>query len=309
MDMPKDQTPVMGPVEWALLVVLSLLWGGSFFFTEVAVTELPPATIVAGRVGLATVALLILVHVTGHAMPREPGLWGAFLVMGAIGNLIPFSLIVWGQTHVSGSLASILNATSPLFTVVLAHFLTHDEKLTRRMMGGVVAGLVGVTVMIGGDGLSTLGLDVVAQLAIVGAALSYGFAGIYGRRFKAISPMVTAAGQVTATTAMALPIALVVDRPWTLPAIGLGTWGAVVGLALLSTAAAYMIFFRILARAGVTNVMLVTFLIPVSAILLGVTLLGEQLQPKHLAGMALIAVGLALARRTRPSRRPSSAPR
>lgn len=283
----------MGPLEWVLLVILSILWGGSFFFVEVALTELPPLTIVLGRVGFAAVALILLVYVMGHRMPKDFRLWRAFLVMGALNNLIPFSLIVWGQTQIASGLASILNATTPLFTVALAHFLTHDEKITAYRLSGVLLGLVGVTVMIGGEVLGGLGLHVIAQLAVLGAALSYAFAGIFGRRFKDTPPLVTAAGQVAATTVLMLPIALVVDQPWNLPAPSLTTWGTIVGLALLSTAAAYIIYFRILATAGATNLLLVTFLIPVSTILLGVAILGEQMESKHIAGLVLISLGLA----------------
>ncbi len=286
---PKD----MGSREWVLLIVLSVLWGGSFFFTEVALVELPPFTVVFGRVGFAAMALLMLMRAFGHRIPLDWRLWRAFLVMGVLNNLIPFGLIVWGQTLMASGLAAILNATTPLFSVVLAHFLTHDEKLTVPRLLGVLFGLGGVAVMVGGDALSGLGFDVVARLAVLGAALSYAVAGIYGRRFKDTPPLATAAGQVTATTVLLLPIMLAVDRPWNLAAPSPTTWGAIAGLALLSTAAAYIIYFRILASAGATNLLLVTLLIPVSAILLGVTILGERLEPQQVAGVALISLGLA----------------
>ena len=283
----------MGPVEWGLLILLSILWGGSFFFAEVALAELPPFTVVLGRVGIAALALLALVYATGRRMPAGWAPWGAFFAMGFLNNLIPFSLIVWGQTQIASGLASILNATTPLFTVVLAHLLTGDERMTRNRVAGVVFGLVGVTVMIGPEALAGLGLHVVAQLAVLAAALAYAVAGIYGRRFRDTPPLVTAAGQVTASTVLMLPLALVAERPWTLAAPGLTTWGAVIGIAVLSTAAAYVIYFRILRAAGATNLLLVTFMIPVSAILLGVTILGEHLTPGQIAGMALIGLGLA----------------
>ena len=225
-------------------------------------------------------------------MPSDAGLWGAFLAMGALNNLIPFSLIFWGQTQIASGLASVLNGTTPLWAVVLAHVVALDERMTRSRLAGVLAGLIGVAVMVGPEAFQGLGSQVIAQLAVVGAAVSYAFAGVFGRRFKGHPPVVTAAGQVTATTVMMLPIVVLVDRPWLLPAPGLATWGAVVGLALLSTALAYVIYFRILATAGATNVLLVTFLIPVSAIALAVTVLGERLEPAHLAGMALIGLGL-----------------
>ena len=213
--------------------------------------------------------------------------------MGTLNNLIPFSLIVWGQTHIASGLAAILNATTPLFTVVLGHLLTRDEKMTPMRLIGVLIGLAGVTLMFGAEVLGGLGLAIVAQFAVLGAAISYACAGLFGRRFKDTPPLVTATGQLTATTVLMLPLVLLVDRPWTLPAPSPSTWAAIIALALLCTAVAYVIYFRILAAAGATNLLLVTFLIPVSAIGLGVTVLGERLGPEHLAGMALIGLGLA----------------
>jgi drug/metabolite transporter (DMT)-like permease len=291
-----DRTEInrtMGAMEWALLIVLSVLWGGSFFFAEVALVELRPFTVVLCRVGFAALVLIAEVYATGQSLPRRGGLWGAFFVMGALNNLIPFTLIFWGQTHIASGFASILNATTPLFTVVLAHLLTHDEKMTPNRLAGVVLGLAGVAVLIGPEVFRGLGFHLVAQLAVLGAALSYAFAGIFGRRFRGEPPLVVAAGQVTATTVMILPIALFADRLWAVPLPGATTWAAIAGLAVLSTALAYVIFFRILATAGATNLLLVTLLIPVSAILLGTAILGERLAFGHFAGMALIGLGLA----------------
>jgi len=291
-----DRTEInrtMGAMEWALLIALSVLWGGSFFFAEVALVELRPFTVVLCRVGFAALVLVAVVYATGQRLPRRGDLWGAFFVMGALNNLIPFTLIVWGQTHIASGLASILNATTPLFTVVLAHLLTHDEKMTPNRLAGVVLGLAGVAVLIGPEVLRGLGFHLVAQLAVLGAALSYAFAGIFGRRFRGEPPLVVAAGQVTATTVMILPIALFADRLWAVPLPGATTWAAIAGLAVLSTALAYVIFFRILATAGATNLLLVTLLIPVSAILLGTAILGERLAFGHFAGMALIGLALA----------------
>jgi drug/metabolite transporter (DMT)-like permease len=283
----------MGPVEWLLLVMLSVFWGGSFFFGKVALAELRPFTVVLCRVGLAAAVLWTAVYASGSTMALPPGLWAQFLVMGLLNNLIPFSLIFYGQTRIASGLASIINAAAPVFTVVLAHFLTSDERLTAGRVGGVLFGLAGVACMIGLDALKGMGEDAAAQLAVLGAPLSYAFAGIYGRRFRNLSPIVTAAGQVTGTTAMMIPLALLVDRPWSTPMPGLHTWMAIGGLALVSTALAYIVYFRILAAAGATNILLVTFLIPVSAVLLGTTVLGERLGAPHFTGMGFIALGLA----------------
>ena len=282
----------MSRQEWLLLGLLSVLWGGSFFFGKVALAELKPFTVVLGRVGFAALTLVILARLLGHRLPLNMRLWGAFFIMGALNNLIPFSLIFWGQTQIASSLAAILNATTPLFTVVLAHLVTEEEKINSGKLFGILLGLVGVTIMIGPEALGGFKLHVVGQIAIFGAALSYALAGLYGRRFREYPPLVTATGQVTATTAMMIPIVFMIDQPWNLPAPSPVTWGALVALALLSTAVAYVIYFQILATAGATNLLLVTFLIPVSAILLGVIILGERLDIKHFMGMALIMLGL-----------------
>lgn len=283
---------VMGVLEWVLLVCLSILWGGSFFFGKVALSELKPFTVVLGRVCIAAIVLNIIVRATGNRMPSSPRMWTAFLVMGLLNNLVPFSLIFWAQTQIPSSLAAILNATTPVWAVLLAHFMTSDERLTVNRIGGVLFSLTGVVVMIGPDALDGLGINVIAQLAVLGAAISYSFAGIYGKRFKGTPPIMTAAGQITGTTIMMIPIALVVDKPWLLPMPSSYVWGALLGLALLSTALAYIIYFRLLSTAGATNLLLVTFLIPVSAILLGTAFLDEKLSIGQIVGMGLIGFGL-----------------
>ena len=285
----------MGGWEWAMLLALSVLWGGSFFFNGVAVRELPSFTLVWLRVAIAAVTLLVLLRVLGQRMPRSYRIWGAFFGMGLLNNVIPFALIVWDQHHIASGLASILNATTPLFTVLVAHLLTPDERLTPLKAAGVAVGFAGAVFMIGPDALEGLGAGVTAQIACLTAALVYAFAGIFGRRFKrlGVAPMTTAAGQVCASTVLLLPVMLLVDRPWTLAMPHAETWAAVLGIGLLSTALAYVLYFRILAAAGATNLLLVTFLLPVSAILLGAIVLGETLMARHFGGMMLIGVGLA----------------
>lgn len=285
----------MGRREWAMLLALALLWGGSFFFNGVAVRALPSLTLVWLRVAVAALALQLVLRAAGQAMPRDGGSWRAFLGMGLLNNALPFVLIVWGQHRIASGLASILNATTPLFTVLVAHLLTQDEKLTGAKAVGIAIGFAGTAAMIGPDALGGLGSDLAAQFACLGAALSYAFAGVYGRRFRrmGIPPLVTAAGQVSASAALLLPLVLLLDRPWLLAVPPAGVWAAVLGVALPSTALAYVLYFRILAAAGATNLLLVTFLMPVSAILLGVLGLGETLLARHLLGMAAIAAGLA----------------
>jgi drug/metabolite transporter (DMT)-like permease len=283
----------MGPFEWFLLIVLSILWGGSFFFNKLTVAEWPPFAVVQVRVGLAALALLLVVRIAGQSMAVGRELWLAFFGMGILNNLIPFSLFLWGQQQIASGLASILNATTPIFAVLVMHCFG-NEKATGLKLGGVLAGLIGVAILMGPDALSGLGSNLAAQLACILAAVSYAFSGLLGRRFRGVSPLVAATGQLTASTLMMIPIVFVMHPPWTLPMPSQQALLALVGLALISTALAYLLFFRIMRTAGPSNVMLVTFLIPVSAILLGSGLLGEELLPRHFAGMAAIFVGLAL---------------
>lgn len=305
---------VMGATDWLLLVMLGTLWGGSYFFGKVALAQLPPFTVAVGRLGLAAAVLQVVVRVAGYRMPGSLRAWRAFWVMGLLNNAIPMSLILWGQIRIGSGLAAILNASTPLFTVLLAHFFTPDEPMTAKRIGGVLFGVAGVAVMIGPVALRGLDGGLLAQLAMIGAAISYACAGIFGRRFGGAPPFVTAAGQVTASSLSMLPLSLILDRPWLLPRPDARTWAAVVGLALLCTALAYVIYFRILATSGASNLLLVTLLMPVNAVFLGITMLGERIEPRHVLGMALIAAGLAtidgrafvLLRRHLPQRSPAS---
>jgi len=283
----------MNAGDWGLLVLLSVLWGGSFFFNQVAVAELPVLSVVAGRVALAAVALWVVVAALGVPVPRSRAVLLAFLGMGALNNALPFTLIVWGQAQIGSGVAAILNAATPLFAVLVAGRLTADEPLTAPRLVGAAVGFGGVAVMVGA---SADGGALAAKLACVAGGLSYAFGGVWGRRFRVLGvpPLVTAAGQVTASSLMLVPLALMLDRPWALAAPSAGAVASLAGVALLSTALAYVVYFGLLARAGATNLLLVTLLIPVSAILLGVGLLGEVLLPRHVAGMALIAAGLAV---------------
>ena len=287
--------PTMSAADWGLLIVLSIVWGGSFFFVEVALDGVPPFTLVLVRVGLAAATLQIYLVISGNALPSGFGIWVSFLAMGLMNNAVPFALITWGQTEIASSLAAILNATTPLFTVLVAHVWTDDERLTSSRVAGVLAGFIGVMIMVGSDALAGIGSGLFAQLAILGAAISYAFAGVFGRRFKRLgmTSAQTATGQLTGATVLLLPVAFIWDRPWAIPIPSATIILAVLGLALFSTALAYIIYFRVLANAGATNLLLVTFLVPVSAGLLGVVVLGEHLTGNQLVGMLLIGIGLA----------------
>jgi len=282
---------VMGVKLWCLIIILSIIWGASFFFVEIAVERMTPLTIVLCRVGFAAFLLLGFVWFTGRKMPKKFGIWGALLALGALNNVIPFSLITWGQSHIDSSQAAILNATAPVFSVILAHFLTKDEPLTKNRLIGVLFGWGGVAILIGIDALNGVGLKIAGQVAVLGAALLYAFAAIFGRRFKEIDPVVVAAGMLTGSTIIMIPLTFMMEQPLSLNPTT-GTWMALFGLSAISTALAYIIYFYVLSKAGATNILLVTFLIPVSAIFLGMMVLGESLRWNAFAGMALIFTGL-----------------
>lgn len=280
--------------DWLLLVLLSVLWGGSFYFVEIAIPEIPPLTLAFARCAIAALFLLVYARANGLSLPTEAATWKALLGLAVMNTVVPFSLIFWGQIHITSSLASILNATAPLFSIVLAHFLTSDDRMTMPRAIGVAVGFVGTVIMIGVDALRDVGVHVLGQLAIVLAAFFYACSGVYGRRFKALPPAVVAVSILMLGSAMLLPLAALVEQPWKLAVPSLPAAAATLGVGILSTGLAFLIYFRVLARAGAVNLQLVAFLIPVSAILFGVGLLNERLEPRHMAGMGAIALGLAI---------------
>ncbi|MES2667030.1 MAG: DMT family transporter [Pseudomonadota bacterium] len=275
--------------DWIRLATLSLLWGGSFFFVELALVGLPVLTIVWCRVALAAALLAGVLALRGMAFPGR-GLWPAVLVMGLLNNAVPFTLFVLAQGHITGAFAAILNATTPLFTVIVAHLATRDERITGAKALGLAFGFAGVIVLLGRG----VGGPSLAALMCLGAAVSYGLAGVFGRRFRrlGVAPLTSAFGQVAASTGLLLPVWLWLEPPWQLGWPGAVPVLAVLGLASLSTALAYLIYFQLLGSAGATNLALVTFLVPVSATVLGLLFLGEALQPGQAVGFALIALGL-----------------
>lgn len=287
------QAPQMKGSDWLQIVLLALIWGLAFFLTEICLRDLGPATLACGRVGTAALGLSALALLTGQRLPRRLADWGPLALMGLLNNALPFSLIMWGQTRIDSGLASILNATTPLFTFVLAHFLTADERMSRRGLAGITIGFIGALVLIGPGALDGLDGRSWGQFAVLGAAVCYACAGIYGRRLRHLTPVAAAAGMTSAAALILLPLAAVLERPWTFSPDA-ATWTALLTLGLVSTALAYILYFRILASAGATNLLLVTFLIPVAALLLGTLVLGEQISVTALAGMLLIFTGLAV---------------
>ncbi len=292
MGQPSSQRP-MTPLEWAMLVVLAAVWGGAFFFNALALGDLPVLTVVVSRLGLGALILYCIMRLRGGRLPADARIWAAFILMGLINNAVPFTMIAWAQTHISSGVASILNASTPLFTVVIAHHFTTDERATAGKLLGVVVGFVGVAVMIGAD---AFGIAVVAQIASLSAALCYAVCAVFGRRIgrMGVAPVTAATGQLLAASLLLMPFMLAIDRPWSGPVPSATAIGAVVAGATFSTALGYVLYYRILASAGATNLQLVTFLIPVFACLLGILFLGEVLAARHVAGMAAIGMGLAM---------------
>jgi drug/metabolite transporter (DMT)-like permease len=286
----------MGLVEWTMLVLLSMLWGGSYFFVEIALTEWSPLLIVGVRVVIASVVIWAIVLAAGLPVPRSLSAWAAFFWMGLLNNIVPFLLIVWGQKEIESGLAGILTAAAPIFSVIVAGVWLKDEPVTRPRLFGAVLGLIGVAVLIGPKALAGLDVNLLAQVAVLGAALSYAFAGVYARRFTRmkIDPIVAASGQLLMSSFIMILLVLAFDSPSELMASSARVWITVIVMAVFSTALAYILYFRLLATAGATNAILVTLLIPVTAILLGALFLDERLQWLHFLGMAVIALGLSV---------------
>ena len=281
--------------DWAVLLFLSILWGGSFFFIEIALGSVPPLTLVLIRVTLAGAVLWAVLLARRERLAMPPGAAFAFLVLALLNNVAPFILFAWAQQAITGGLASILNATTPIWGVIVAQIFTADEKATPAKIAGVVLGFAGVAVMIGADFLGQIGVGVLAQLACLVSTLSYALAGVWARRFRTmgVPPMAVATGQLTAAALVMLPLVLLFEPPWRAAMPTGAAWGALVALALFCTSLAYILYFRLIASARATNALLVTFLIPVTAIGLGILILHDRLEPRHLAGLALIAAGLA----------------
>jgi drug/metabolite transporter (DMT)-like permease len=277
-----------------LLLGLATVWGGSFFFAEIALNEVPPLTIALHRVLWAVPALLLVLWWQGISIPLDARTWLCYLVMGALNNAIPFSLIFWGQVTIDSGLASILNGTTAVFGAVVASLFLADEPLTSRKIVGALFGLFGVAVIMGLGALTSFDLRNLAQLAILGAALSYSFAGVWGKRtLVGQPPVMNAVGMLTGATLLMFPVVFFVEGKPSFD-LSMNVWSALLALALLSTALAYLLYFRILVRAGSANLMLVTLLIPPIAVGLSATFLGETLAPSAVGGFVLIAIGLAI---------------
>ncbi|MEM9224576.1 MAG: DMT family transporter [Pseudomonadota bacterium] len=286
----------MDGTTWAMLAALSVLWGSAFVFAEIILKEVPVLSLVAMRIFLAAVPLWVMVVVLKQSVPRSAAVWSGFLILGIFNNAAPFSLIVWGQTGTTAGLAAILVATTPLFTALIAGAVLPDERLSIRTLSGIFLGIFGVGVMIGPGAITDADGDLFHQLAVVAAALCYAIAAVFARRFTRFGvPLLTvAAGQMALASAILVPAALWIDGPVFLHVEGADVWISILGVAFLSTAVAYLIYFAIIRRAGATNAVLVTVLVPVVAVLVGAIVLGESIGAAQLAGMAFIFCGLAV---------------
>lgn len=279
--------------QLASLFLLGIIWGASFLFIKVAVVDIPPFTLVLGRTSLAALVLYLVIRYRGRNLPPFGSIWGSFFIMGLFNGAIPYSLINWGETQIEAGLGAIFNSLMPLFTVIFAHYATRDERFTGRKLTGVVLGLAGVVVLMGPSILMGLGSRVLGQLAVAGAAVSYAVAVIYGKRLGKDAPLVLATGQMIAGALLVAPLSLLFDRPWALSPSPVAL-ASLACLALLGTAYAYVVYYRLLAQIGATNLSLVTYIIPLSGVFWGYLLLGERLHWSALAAMGLIMASVAM---------------
>ena len=290
------QSPKLDGTGWLLIGILSILWGGAFFLIEVGLRSYPPITLVFMRLALAVPPMWIAMRLMGERLPTEPRIWGLLAIVGALNCALPFILFFWGQQYLDSGYASILNATTPLWGVITAHFLTSDEKATPARIIGVLVGMAGIVVMVGPEAMKGLSNNLLAQIACIVSTIFYSFAAIYGRRLSQseLTPMAVATGQTLVAALMMVPIVAVMDQPWAMPTPRLDSTLAGITLALLSTALAYTLYFRLIDRSGASNAQLVAFLMPILAVILGIAFLGESLTGGQIAGAGLIAVGLAI---------------
>jgi len=291
--------PDLSPRVWAELLLLGMIWGASFLAIKLALGEVPVFTLVAHRVFWAALILWTYVWWRGLPVPHDLRVWGAFLVMGVLNNVLPFSLMAWGQQFIETGLTSIFNAATAVFGVLVAALVFADERLTPQRLAGVALAFAGVAVAIGLDALASFDIRSLAQLAVLAGALSYAIAAAWARaHLTEMPPQVAAAGMVTGASLVMLPLALWIDGVPSLPQDPV-TYGAIAYFAVLGTALAYLLYYRVLAMAGSGNAMLVTLLVPPVAILLGWLVLGERMAPGAFVGFALLAAGLLLLNRRR----------
>lgn len=282
----------MRPLDWLMLIVLSIVWGGTFYFVAVALAEVPPLTLVMVRCMIAVTVLVPPLLLLGYRFPTTAEQWRNYAVMAILNNIVPFTMIFYAQYSIPSGLASVLNATTPLMSLLVLRFVA-GEAWTSNKLAGVLIGLAGVAVLIGPAAFTnTDRASVFAMLLCLAATVCYGLSGLWGRRLTGFAAPVSAASQLTCSALLLIPLSAMIDRPWALPMPSDRILLATLGLGVFSTALAYVMFFRILASAGSLNVMLVTLLVPFTAIGLGVMFLGETLLAHQIAGAVIIGVSL-----------------
>ena len=284
----------LGTAEWLLIMLHSVLWGASFFFGAVAIREIPSLTITGFRAIPASIIVVGVCLSMGLAIPLRAGYWGRMFVLGILNNIAPMLLILWAQHQVASGVAAVFNATTPLFVVVIAHFASADERFSWNKGLGLLVGIAGVSVLVGTNVTSGTTGGVLAKAALLAAAMCYALAGIFARRTSREAPFVIAAGQLLAALAMALPLALIVDRPFALPMPSAVAMGAVLGIGIFSSALASLVYFTVIKRAGATNGLLVTLLLPITPLVLGALFLGEHVSGREFAGAGIIALALVI---------------
>lgn len=279
------------PIELVLLLVLATLWGGSYTFIRIGVETIPPVTLIAARTLLAGTILLLIMRWRGLRLPRDLAIWRLFLVQACLNSVLPFTLIAWAERSVEAGLATILSSTSPIFVVLLSALSQTGERLSWLKLAGIGAGLAGTVLIVGTQAMSGLGEHLAAQIALVTASLCYAGAALFGRHFKGLDPIMPAAGSLVSGAAILLPLSLLLDRPWTL-APSAASVQALIALALLSTALAFVIYFRLIARLGSVATTSVAYLRVPTGVLIGMIFLGEVLPLTAWAGLIFVVVGV-----------------
>lgn len=287
----------------ACLLVLATLWGGSYSFIKLGVETIPPITLIAARTLIAGAILIAVIRWRGLSLPRDPVIWRRFLIQACLNSAVPFTLIAWAETSVDAGLAVILNAGSPIFAFLISLLLFRTEAAAGRKLIGVVAGLLGVCLIVGMEALSGFGRELWAQLALVAAAACYGGAALFGRNFKGLDPIMPACGSLICGAVILIPFSLIIDRPWTL-APSATSIQALLALSVFSTALAFILYFRLIDRIGTVGTTSVAYLRVPTGVAIGVLFLGERLSPTAWVGLALVILGVFAM--TLPGRKPKA---
>ena len=277
--------------EIALLLGLAALWGGSYTFIKLGVETIPPLTLIAARTLIAGLILLAAIRWRGLRLPRDLLAWRRFLTQALLNSVVPFTLIAWAERSVDAGLATILSSTSPIFVVLLSCFSASAERLPGLRLAGIAAGLAGTVLIVGAQAMTGFGEQLWAQLALVAASICYGGAALFGRSFKGLDPIMPAAGSLLCGALVLLPLSLMLDRPWTLSPSAQSIQ-ALIALSLVSTALAFVIYFRLIARLGAVATTSVAYLRVPTGVLIGMVFLGEALAPTAWAGLGLVIVGV-----------------